>query len=158
MLNMFRARLGPSSGAHDDITVGHMERLILGFWWLVVRCRLVGYVTGLTATACGQQWYSRELLMMGIDVPEICWAYHKWNKTQIASSWFFFHQLFLRLFISLQRLIYMIIIKEQITSFMHCNIMLTDSTANWKKRVAGKAFYFGRNILQCYYNSQPVIW
>jgi hypothetical protein len=30
---------------------------------------------------CGNQWYSRELLMMGIVVPETCWAYHKCNKT-----------------------------------------------------------------------------
>jgi hypothetical protein len=31
MLNMFRAPLCPSSGAHDYIIVHHMERLILGF-------------------------------------------------------------------------------------------------------------------------------
>ena len=29
----------------------------------------------------GNQHYSRELLMMGITVPETCWAYHKYNKT-----------------------------------------------------------------------------
>jgi hypothetical protein len=28
----------------------------------------------------GNQYYSRELLMMGIAVPETCWAYHKYNK------------------------------------------------------------------------------
>ena len=35
---------------------------------------------------CGNQHYSRELLMMGIEVPETCWAYHKYNKTGVASS------------------------------------------------------------------------
>jgi len=29
---------------------------------------------------CGNQHYSRELLMMGIVVPETCWAYKKCNK------------------------------------------------------------------------------
>ena len=29
---------------------------------------------------CGNQPYSRELLMMGILVPETCWAYKKYNK------------------------------------------------------------------------------
>jgi len=30
---------------------------------------------------CVNQHYSRELLMMGITVPETCSAYHKYNKT-----------------------------------------------------------------------------
>ena len=30
---------------------------------------------------CGNQHYSRELLMMCIIAPETCWAYHKCNKT-----------------------------------------------------------------------------
>jgi len=34
---------------------------------------------------CGNQHYSRELLMMGTAVPETCWAYHKYNNT-ISSS------------------------------------------------------------------------
>ena len=29
---------------------------------------------------CGNQHYSRELLMMGIVMPETCWAYEKYNK------------------------------------------------------------------------------
>jgi len=29
---------------------------------------------------CGNQHHSRELLMMGIIVPETCWAYKKYNK------------------------------------------------------------------------------
>jgi len=29
---------------------------------------------------CGNQHYSRELLMMGIVVPETCWAYKKYNN------------------------------------------------------------------------------
>jgi len=29
---------------------------------------------------CGNQHHSRELLMMGIAMPETCWAYKKYNK------------------------------------------------------------------------------
>ena len=29
---------------------------------------------------CGNQQHSRELLMMGIVIPETCWAYKKYNK------------------------------------------------------------------------------
>ena len=29
---------------------------------------------------CGNQHHSRELLMMGIVMPETCWAYKKYNK------------------------------------------------------------------------------
>ena len=36
---------------------------------------------------CGNQHYSRELLMMGIVVPETCWAYKKYSK--IISGWSF---------------------------------------------------------------------
>jgi len=32
---------------------------------------------------------SHELLMMGIVMLETCWAYKKYNKYQVASSWFF---------------------------------------------------------------------
>jgi hypothetical protein len=45
---------------------------------MVVRCGLAGYVAGLAVTAsesdvpCAEQWYSRELLMMSIEVPETC--------------------------------------------------------------------------------------
>ena len=53
---MFRALLCPSSGAHDYSADYHMGR------------------------PGGNQHYSRELVMMGIAVPEICWAYHKYNK------------------------------------------------------------------------------
>jgi hypothetical protein len=35
--------------------------------------------------------YSLELLMMSIEMPEICWAYHKCNKVHsVISRWFFF--------------------------------------------------------------------
>jgi len=29
---------------------------------------------------CGNQFYSRELLVKGIVVPETCWAYKKYNQ------------------------------------------------------------------------------
>jgi len=54
---MFRALLCPSSGARDydvDYHIGRFE--------------------------CGNQHHIRELLMMGIVVPETCWAYKKYNK------------------------------------------------------------------------------
>ena len=67
---------------------------------LEVRCGWVGVVSGLHPRhyskltvpnlqhttnqerndQCGNQHHSRELLMMGIIVPEICWAYKKYNK------------------------------------------------------------------------------
>jgi hypothetical protein len=53
---------------------------------MVVRCGLAGYVAGLATTARSRRsmwWtvvYNRELLMMGIEVPETCWAIHKCNK------------------------------------------------------------------------------
>ena len=51
-LNMFRAPLCPLSGAHDDS---------------------VGYHTGREPDGlCGNRRYRRELLMMGIMVPETC--------------------------------------------------------------------------------------
>jgi len=57
---MFRAPLCPSSGAHDD-SVGYLPALN----------------SQLAATRepdglCGNQRYRRELLMMGIMVPETC--------------------------------------------------------------------------------------
>ena len=54
---VFRALLCPSSGARDynfDYHIGNDQ--------------------------CGNQHYSRELLMMGIVVPKTFWAYKKYNK------------------------------------------------------------------------------
>ena len=65
----------------------------LGFFWLEGYSLQSGHLSSLpapnfqpTATEepdgpCGTHHYSRELLMMGIIVPETCWAYHKYNKT-----------------------------------------------------------------------------
>jgi len=39
---------------------------------------------------CGNQHYSRELLMMGIVVPETCSAYKQYNKIISDISWFLF--------------------------------------------------------------------
>ena len=76
-LNMFRALLCPSSGARDYDVDYHIGRFILGLLY-------VGHHSSLTApkflhTAnqerndqCGNQHHSRELLMMGIVVPETC--------------------------------------------------------------------------------------
>jgi hypothetical protein len=43
---------------------------------------------------CGNQHYSRELLMMGIVVPETCWAYKKYNKIISGIYLVFILQLF----------------------------------------------------------------
>jgi len=74
MLNMFRTLLCPSSGSNDysaDKCPG---------------CRQPGHLSSLPAPnlqstttqepdgQCGNQHYSCELLMMGIAVPETCWA------------------------------------------------------------------------------------
>ena len=76
---MFRALLCRSSAARDYNVDSHVGRFVLG-------C-----ATNLQPTAnqerndqCGNQHYSRELLMMGIVVPETCSAYKKHNK--IASG------------------------------------------------------------------------
>ena len=81
---MFRALLRPSSGAHDYSTDYHMGRPILGFL-LVARYSLQpGHLSSLpaptfqpTATQepdgpCGNQHYSRQLLMMGTVLSETC--------------------------------------------------------------------------------------
>jgi len=85
---MFRALLCPSSGARDynvDYRIGHF---VLGSSFSLQS----GHHSNLTApnlqpTAkqerndqCGIQHYSRERLMMGIVVPETCWAYKQYNK------------------------------------------------------------------------------
>jgi len=64
---MFRALVCPSSGARDYNVDCHIGRFVLGF------------ASNLQPTAnqerndqCGNQHYSRELLMMGIVMPETC--------------------------------------------------------------------------------------
>jgi len=63
---MFRALLCPSSGARDYDVDYHIGRFV-------------------TANQerndhCGNQHHSRELMTMGIVMPETCWAYKKYNK------------------------------------------------------------------------------
>ena len=79
---MFRALLCPSSGPHDYFADYHMDRPVLGLLlvgsqvqagWISVRAAGYG--------PCGNQHNIRELLMMGITVPETFSAYHKYNKT-----------------------------------------------------------------------------
>ena len=81
---MFRALLCPSSGTHDYSTDYHMGRPILGLLLAARYSLQPGHLFSLpapnfrpTATQerdgpCGNQHYSRELLMMGIAVPETC--------------------------------------------------------------------------------------
>jgi len=82
---MFRALLCPSSGARDYNVDYHIGRFVLGLLWVGVLSGVQpGHYSSLTAanlqpTAnqerkvhCGNQQYSRELLMMGIVMPEPC--------------------------------------------------------------------------------------
>ena len=94
-LNMFRAPLCPSSGAQDYYTDGCC------LWYLVLQhpanrthnpqlhtrrttCKPKNQVPQAAAICI-----TPELLMMGIMVPETCWANNKFcNKKQfVASSW-----------------------------------------------------------------------
>jgi len=91
-LNMFRALLCPSSGAHDYSADYHMGRPVLGLLlvgssvqagWISVRaagCSVQPTATQESDGPCGNQYCSREFLMMGIAVPETCLAYHTCNK------------------------------------------------------------------------------
>jgi len=109
-LNMFRALLFPSPRARDCNVDYHIDRFLswVAAGWKLGAGRLdkcpdrrlkqescyslqPGHYSSLpapnfqrTATQepddqCGNQ-HSRELLMMGIVVPETCWAYKKYNK------------------------------------------------------------------------------
>ena len=81
---MFRALLCPSSGAHDYSADYHMGRPVLGLLLVASYSLQPGYLSSLPATnfqptatkewdgPCGNQHYSRELLMMGIAVPDTC--------------------------------------------------------------------------------------
>ena len=78
MLNMFRALLCPSSGAHGYSADYHIGRSVLG---LLPAPNFQPTATQEPDGPCGNQHYSLELLMIGLAVPETCWAYHKYNKT-----------------------------------------------------------------------------
>ena len=81
---MFRALLCPSSGARDYDVDYHLDRFGLGLLQAAGFSLQPGHYSSLTATnfqptankdrkdQCGNQHHSRELLMMGIVVPETC--------------------------------------------------------------------------------------
>jgi len=85
---MFRAPLCPSSGAHDESVGYHIDRLVLELLLVGVleSCYSLRYghssilpalnfqpaATGEPHGLYGNQRYRRELLMMGIIVPETC--------------------------------------------------------------------------------------
>jgi len=84
---MFRVPLCPSSGAHDDSAGYHVGRLVLELLLSgrkAVNSLRSGHSSILPALnfqpagtrepdgLCGNQGYHRELLMMGIMVPETC--------------------------------------------------------------------------------------
>jgi hypothetical protein len=84
LLNKFRALLCPSSGALEYYTGGCC------LWYLVLwssSCRY-GLQLRVMCPVCGllpaNRTHTLELLMMGIVVPETCWASNKiWNKSQL---------------------------------------------------------------------------
>ena len=116
LLNMFPAPLCPSSGAQEYYTVvaacgisccGFQVAGLVWSWGLCVRfagcCSILQ--TGHNSSTPDQQlenystkyhrqqplYNTLELLMMGIVVPETCWASNKIcnTKTSVASSWHF---------------------------------------------------------------------
>ena len=94
LLNMFRALLCPSSGAREYYTSGCcLSFLVLGFQvvGMVWSWGLCVWFAGCCFTAVKHLYNTLELLMMGIIVPETCWASNKFcNKnSSVASSWHF---------------------------------------------------------------------
>ena len=51
-------------------------------YWVITYTNTTSCIFTEPGSPCGNQCYSRELLMMGIEVPKTCWAYHKQNKTR----------------------------------------------------------------------------
>jgi len=95
LLNMFRALLCPSSRAQEYYTVvaacgisccGFQVDGLVWSWGLCVRFEDVS-----TKYHRQQRLYNTlALLMMGIVVPETCWASNKiCNKNHVVSSWHF---------------------------------------------------------------------
>ena len=100
-LNMFRALICPSSGARDYTCYCRIWCVM--HWLLVVGGQVQGSrlcvrdegscsssfpapdrrppATKALHTICGNNKYSLELLMMGIWVPETCWADYNCNKS-----------------------------------------------------------------------------
>ena len=78
---MIRAPLCPSSGAHDDSVGYHIGCLVLecyslrsGHSSILPAFNFQPAATREPDALCGNQRYRRELLMMGIMVPESCRA------------------------------------------------------------------------------------
>jgi len=109
---MFRALLWPSSGARDCVIDYHIGGFVLCFavcWRLVAGklewCPGCGPDTSpaqlhLTSNIqqnkernhqCGNLQHSRELLMMGIVMPETCCVYMKYNKIRSGIKLSFFY-------------------------------------------------------------------
>ena len=88
---MFQALLCPSSGARDYDVDYHIGRFVLGLLYVGGYLRPRHY-SSLTASNLqhtanqernnryGNEHHNRELLMMGIVMPEVCCAYNKYNK------------------------------------------------------------------------------
>ena len=69
---MFRALLCPSSGARDYNVDYHIGSLQPGNYSSLAAPNLQATANQERNDQCGNQHYSRELLMMGIVVPETC--------------------------------------------------------------------------------------
>jgi len=80
---MFRALLCPSSGARDCDVDYH-----------ITAPNLQPTANQERNDQCGNQHHSRELLMMGIVVPETCSAYNKYNKIISGIYLFFYYSIF----------------------------------------------------------------
>jgi len=79
---MFRALLCPSSGARVYDVDYHIGRFVLqpGHYSSLTAPNLQHTANQERNDQCGNQHHRRELLMMGIVMPETCSAYNKYNK------------------------------------------------------------------------------
>jgi len=93
---MFRALLCPSSGARDYNVDYHVGRFVLS----LPAPNLQPTANQERNDQRGNQHYSRELLMMGVVVPETCSAYKKYNKIISSIYLVLILQLFIYLFIT----------------------------------------------------------
>jgi hypothetical protein len=75
---MFRVLLCPSSGARGE--AGVVSALQPGHYSSLTAPNLQHTTNQERNDQCGKEHHSSELLMIGIVMPETCWAYKKYNK------------------------------------------------------------------------------
>jgi len=70
---------------------------------------------------CGNQYHSRELLMMGIVMPETCWGYKKYNKITSGIYFIFYSSLKIFHFVQTETRSFSIEIRVNLNGlYSHC--------------------------------------